>query len=161
MNELVPELVFSYSQFFVYDHAIDTPSCLWTEEHVRQGFARREGTISVGTVLEYGVAKVLVGINEHLEWINYERVIAIPLRITSGRVAIDGPEEYPINRTVAVPSGTYRVIIAQRVISADHEEVVINLETTSSSYTLSEILRADELLDPPAQLLETADEVHI
>ena len=55
---VVLDLQFSYSQFFVYDAGLKNPACEWTEAHSRQGFARRDGVTAVGTILEFGQAKV-------------------------------------------------------------------------------------------------------
>lgn len=57
---LTPDLNFSYSQFFVYDASVQMPACEWTKEHSDQGFARRDGTVAFGTLLEYGKARVEV-----------------------------------------------------------------------------------------------------
>ncbi len=151
-----PTLEFSYSQFFVYDAGLKNPACEWTEAHSRQGFARREGVVAVGTLLEFGKADVALAFGRpSLE--AYERAIAVPLEINSGAIAIDGPEETPGPRKIRVENGHYRATIAQKR-SDDTEEIIkIWLEKVDVPLRRSELLVVDDRLDPPIRLLETAN----
>jgi len=155
--ELFPKLYFSYSQFFIYDEGLDSPACKWTEAHSRQGFARRQQAIAVGTLLEFGDASVHVQFGDLAPLEEFERVIAIPLEIRSGRVCVDGPEEHPADRSFPVSPGLYRVAIGQKVVEDQHEEVVIALEKLTVPMSNSEILVADRALDPPVPLIEDAE----
>lgn len=155
---LLPDVYFSYSQLFVYDKELVSPACDWTDEHVRQGFARREQAIAIGTLLEFGHARVRISESIPFLFDAYQRVIAVPLEIKSGRLGVEGVEEYPIDRSICVPPGTYRIIVAQRIVDDDREEIDIFLEPYRESVVRSEILIADEALDPPSTLIETAQE---
>lgn len=161
MQLLLPELFFSYRQFFIYDPAVGNPACAWTDRHIKQGYARRPNTIAVATILEFGTATVQFGLDEDCDWKRYERVLAIPLQIESGRISIDGPEEYPISRELELPSGVYRAIIGQLVASEITEEILVVLEQSQSGNFSSEILQADNQLSPIYPLLETADRIEI
>src|SRR5688572_29099874 len=113
LTSLSPDLEFSYSQFFVYDAGIKNPACAWTEQHSRQGFARRDGVVAIGTLLEFGKAHVTLVLGRP-KLDSYERAVCVPLEITSGAVAVDGPDEHPGIRQMPVESGHYRAVVAQR-----------------------------------------------
>lgn len=162
---LEPELPIGYSQFFVYDIALKNPACDWTDAHVCQGFARRRGTIAVGTLVDWGPATVTVhlGLPAHID--GFERVIAVPLEMDSGVLRVDAPEECEFDRGCDVPPGHYRVVAAQRVTEYDEdlewgrEDIHIYLEKLAVPLERSAILVADERLqDPPEPLIETANE---
>jgi hypothetical protein len=153
-----PDLQFSYSQFFLYDAAIPSPACIWTERHSKQGFARRDGVVAVGTVLEFGSAAVALVVDRPSNVQQYQRALAVPLHIRSGSLAIDGPEESPGVRKVPMATGFYRVTIGQNVLDDLREEVTIWLERSDIPFARSELLVVDENLDPSEPLLETADE---
>jgi hypothetical protein len=154
---LSPDLEFSYSQFFVYDAGLTSPACEWTETHSKQGFARRECAVAIGTLLEFGTANVVVtfGTPSNLE--PYERVLAVPLEVKTGAVSIDGPEESGGKRVVVAASGHYRATVAQRAVDDSREDINIWLEKVDVPIRHSELLVVDEALDPPAALLETAN----
>lgn len=154
--KIKPDLSFSYSQFFIFDHEVTEPGLEWTDKHVRQGFARRPQVISIGTLLEYGVAKASLICGTFDVFSGYHRVLAIPLRIKSGAVSIAGPEESDLNRHYVVEPGNYRVTVAQSVLGDDLEKIVILLEKTKALHQTSEILVADGGLNPILPLLETA-----
>ena len=121
------DLRFSHSQFFVYDSGLGDPACEWTESHSRQGFARREGVVAIGTLLECGTAKVTLALGRP-EFQGYERVVSVPLQIGSGSVAVDGPEETPGIRKYQVANGDYRATIGQRRTDDGQQEVTVWLE---------------------------------
>ena len=155
-SSVMPDLEFSYSQFFVYDAGLESPACEWTEAHSRQGFARRDGVVAVGTLLEFGTANVTLALGAP-SFQAYDRVLSVPLEIKGGALAIDGPEEEPGKREFRVANGHYRATIAQKYRDDDHEEVAIWLERVDVPVRRSELLVVDEALDPPMPLLETAD----
>src|SRR5713101_4365790 len=91
---LTPRLYFSYSQFFVRDPSIGIPSNPWTEKHSAQGFARTgESTVYFASLLEYGYADVVCELGPFVPDESYERVIAVPFTVVTGKVIVDGPEE--------------------------------------------------------------------
>jgi competence protein J (ComJ) len=156
---LTPKLCFSCGQFFVYDKSVGMPACDWTDTHSDQGFARRKGTAAFGTLLEFGEADVTVHREPYQQQEGYERVIAVPLLVSSGTVNVDGPEEneYDVERGFDLPPGNYRLVAAQRVTGDDEETIDLFFELLPRALERSSILVADEDLNPPKILIETAD----
>jgi hypothetical protein len=155
---LSPDLYFSYSQFFVYDASVQMPACEWTKAHSDQGFARRNATVAFGTLLEYGTAKVDVAIRPYQPREDYERVIAVPFTVVSGKVIVDGPEESETGRerNFTLPSGNYRLVAVQRVTGDENEAIDLFFEPLGEALERSAVLVADDGLNPPTPLLETA-----
>ena len=155
--QLTPRLYFSYGQFLVYDQSVVAPGCLWTERHTEQGFARRKSTVCFGTLLEFGYADVNYRIGRLIASESYERVIAVPFVVVTGKVVVDGPEENDVQRLVELPPGNYRLVSAQRALADDEEVIDLFFEKVDGLCHLSEIIVADEELDGGDALLETAD----
>jgi len=153
---LSPSLYFSYSQFMVYDQSEQLPGCAWTEEHTAQGFARRESAVCFGTPLEFGNANVVATVGAYRPEAQYERVITVPFRSVSGRVTVEGPEEMDIDRAFDLPCGDYKLTAAQTILSDDDERIDLFFESVAPPLERSAIVIADEMLNPPAVLLETA-----
>ena len=153
---LSSKLYFSYSQFMVYDQSERLPGCDWTDEHSAQGFARRESTVCFGTPLEFGHAEVTVITVPFESRRDYERVIAVPFFCSSGKITIEGPEEMDVERSFELPRGNYRLIAAQMVVSDEEELIDLFFESVPEPLKQSAVLVADESLNPPRRLLETA-----
>lgn len=155
---LTPDLCFSYSQFFVYEDLVRMPACDWTESHSHQGFARRQGVVAFGTLLEYGIAKVLVHFGHYQSRAGHQRVIAVPFAVSSGRVIVDGPEETETGRRRSFPlePGNYRLVAAQRVTGDEEEAIDLFFDRLTKALERSAILIADDALDPPSPLVETS-----
>ena len=156
-NALEPRLYFSYRQFFVYDSGIKAPGCLWTPAHFAQGFARRESNVSFGTILESGHADVRCYHGPFRHDGVYERVIAVPFHVLSGKAAIDGPDEVGVGRAIELRSGHYRIVAAQRVVDAGEEVIDLFIEEVAQPLGRSTVILADDLLSPPEHLVETAE----
>lgn len=154
---LSPRLYFSYNQFLVYDQSVKLPGCAWTEGHSAQGFARRESTVCFNTILEFGYADVAVSLGPYRPNDRYERVVAVPFLVASGRVVVDGPEEPDLGRAFELPSGNYRLVSAQRVTGNEEEAFDLFFEALLEPLTQSAILVADAMLDPPTPLIELAE----
>jgi len=140
----------------VYDQSVRLPGCDWTEEHTAQGFARRESAVNFNTPLEFGYADVSVSHAGYQPQQEYQRAIAVPFRVTSGKVLVDGPEETTVERIVTLPAGHYRLIAAQCVTGDDEEVIDLYFEPLARALEQSAILVADDALDPPTPLIETA-----
>ena len=173
MSSRTPNLIdgekmyFSYSQFMVFDRGERRPECDWKDTHVDQGFARRDSTVSFGTLLEFGSATLNVYTAQYEPRDEYERVVAVPFRVRSGEVEIVGPEEDDIERRVRLTPGHYRLYAAQRVVTEDEENMIMEeaidlfFEPLSSPAEKSEIIVADAELNPPDELLEDADPIEL
>jgi Competence protein J (ComJ) len=153
---LSPRLYFSYSQFMVYDGSVQLPGCEWTEEHTAQGFARRESVVNFNTLLEFGDADVAVKREAYQPQQEYHRVIVVPFRVTSGKVVVEGPEETTVERSVSLPSGQYRLVAAQYITGEEEEVIDLYFEPLAKALERSTILLADQALNPPTPLIETA-----
>jgi Competence protein J (ComJ) len=151
------KMYFSYNQFMVYDSGEKLPGSDWKDEHVSQGFARREFSIGFGTLLQFGHASVRVFIGSPAGIEEYERVVSVPLNVKSGDIRIEGPEEYPVERKILVSPGWYQVIVAQIAKSDEVEQIDIYLKSISSDSGGSSVILADEGLNPPKILLESAE----
>lgn len=154
---LTPPLYFSYGQFLVYDQSVVGPGCLWTEKHTAQGFARRESTVCFGTLLEFGDAEVTYELGSFTWEQSYERVIAVPFVVVTGRVIVDGPDERNVQRIMEVPKGNYRLVAAQRAVSDEEEVINLFFEKLDEPLQDSAVMVADNQLDVRGTLLETAD----
>jgi len=153
--ELKPRLYFSYNQFLVYDASVQLPGCDWTPGHYAQGFARRESVACFRALQESGYGHVFVNRDPYRPSHKYERVVAVPFLVVSGKVVVDGPEETGLDRSFEVSQGEYRLVAAQGFARG---EVIVDLffETVSVGLGRSEILVADSELNPPQTLLESA-----
>jgi Competence protein J (ComJ) len=152
-------MYFSYSQFFVFDRSVKLPACAWTETHHDQGFARRERNAVFATLLEFGHAEVTVTRGAYTPRETYQRVIEVPIEVQSGTVIVSGPEEFDDDRTTDMPSGSYRLTVAQAVVADDQECIDLYFERVTEPALQSRIIVADESLRPADPLLETAEEV--
>ena len=108
-------IYFSYNQFQVFDRSVKLPGCAWTDGHYRQGFARRERNVSFSTMLEFGHGDVAVHLGPYNGKVHHERVIEVPIEVSSGEIVIGGPEECPNKYLVKIQSGHYRLVAAQAV----------------------------------------------
>jgi hypothetical protein len=154
---LTSRLYFSYSQFLVYDQSVQLPGCAWTEAHSAQGFARRRSAVCFGTIMEFGHANVTVTVGAYQPSEEYERVIAVPFVVTSGKVIVDGPEETNVERSFDLPVGNYRLVAAQRVVGDEDEIIDLFVEQSVEFSERSVVLVADDGLNPPTPLVETAE----
>src|SRR5437016_2369137 len=105
-------LDFDYNQILVYDVSVAVPECTWTEEHCNQGFARRESVACLGTILQYGQADAVVFHGPFVEQETYERVIALPFYVPTGRVIIQGMMEVYLAHVLFCGQGQYKLYVA-------------------------------------------------
>ena len=141
----------------VFDETVQLPGCDWTEQHTEQGFARRESVVNFSTLLEFGHADVTINVGTYEPHPDYERVISVPFLITSGRVLVEGPEETEAERSVTLPPGNYRLVVAQHITADDEERIDLCFEPLTKALEGSAVLVADEALDPPTPLIESAE----
>jgi hypothetical protein len=151
------ELYFSYGQFLAYDANEPEPGSLWTEMHVQQGFVRRPHALAFGTLLDHGTAalRVFLGNPESLD--DYVRVVSVPIDLTSGTLCIEGPEEYPIERWIALSDDQYRLVVAQSYGAKSRLSIDLYVELTGRREEKSAVLKMDESLRIVSDLLETGD----
>jgi hypothetical protein len=68
--------------------------------------------VNFRALLEFGLADVAVRLASYQPQQQYERVVAVPFHVTSGRVVVDGPEESRVERGMDLPQGHYRLVAA-------------------------------------------------
>jgi hypothetical protein len=108
--------------------------------------------------LEYGDAALIVYIGSYDFDEAHQRVICVPLYVPSGKVRVEGPEESGIGRELAVAPGHYRVCAAQKLASnGDAEVIELFFEPLAAPQQRSEIIVADEELEPPETLVEETE----
>jgi hypothetical protein len=155
-NALHPRMYFSYGQFMVFDQSVELPGCAWTDQHSRQGFARRESTACIRALSEFGHADVRASVAPYVATGSFLRVIAVPLAVPSGVVVVEGPEECGTDRTITLAPGHYRLVVAQAPVAEEEEMIELFFERLSQPIQRSEILACDHELDPPEPLVEAA-----
>jgi hypothetical protein len=158
LSEISTSIYFSYGQFQVFDRVVKRPGCEWTEQHHRQGFARRPYNVSFTTLVEYGDARVQVSIGPYRGSSSHERVIEVPFEVASGEVVVSGPEEAVRWTTMVVPPGHYRLIAAQEAVGEEEEVISLFFEGLLQPLGHSRIVVADAGLAPVLPLLEDVDE---
>jgi hypothetical protein len=112
--------------------------------------------VNFNTLLEFGYAYVAISVSAYQPRGEYDRVIAVPFFVTSGKVTVEGPEETKPERNVLLPLGNYRLVAAQRVTGDEQETIDLFFEHLSEPLDRSAVLVADCALNPPTSLLETA-----
>ncbi len=153
------KLYFSYGQFMVYDESVSLPGCDWTPTHTDQGFARRESTVCFRTLLEFGNALVRVYRGPYIKSEDDERVITVPFNSPTGKVLIEGPEDDPGSHSVLLEPSPYQLFASQQAMGEDQELISLYFHKLAEPISTSEILVADEDLNPPEQLIEDAQVV--
>jgi hypothetical protein len=113
--------------------------------------------VSFGTLLEFGHGDVAVHLGPYKGKDDHERVIEVPIEVSSGEVVVGGPEEYPNKHIVKVPKGHYRLVAAQTVTGDDREAIDLYFERLTEPLGKSRIVVADDVLDPPSPLLESVE----
>lgn len=155
-NALHPKMYVSYGHFMVFDLSEKLPGCDWTAGHFAQGFARRESTACIRALVESGHADVRASTAAYAAKDEYVRVIAVPFAVESDGVMVEGPEEADTQRTIKLPSGNYRLVVAQAMAGEDDEVIDLFFERVSQPVPHSEVLLRDDELDPPVPLIEIA-----
>jgi len=148
---------YSYGQFLVYDQYESEPGSLWSDQHIAQGFVRRRRALGVSTLTQHGKATVRTFLGSPDGLNGYDRVISVPIELASGILCIEGPEEYPIQRSIKVIPGSYRLVAAQTQVSETELNIDVYIDHLVETDPKSKILKADELIQVSGPLLETGD----
>ncbi|NRA56692.1 MAG: hypothetical protein HRU13_01045 [Phycisphaerales bacterium] len=164
MRRVLRNLYFSYSQCFVFDESEEQHGCEWTDEHVNQGFVRRERVLAFGTILQFGTARLTVSFDPIADLGGAGRSIRCPLYLPSGKLVVMGPEEtmYETAPVVLVEPGWYFVTCSQWV--HDNEEVDMNInfvKDKGAGPQQSAVLIADRGLNVPKNLREDGAPVEL
>lgn len=150
----------SYRQFMIWDASVPVPGLDWTQKHMEQGFARQDSVANVNVLLEFGDVSLFVSKVEAFVNNGYKRVIAIPFRVVTGNVFVEGPEEWGTDRSFSIETGNYCLYVAQKVETDDSENPRLVIECVfcpPCPQDISQIVVADDELLPQYPLLETAN----
>lgn len=150
------QMYFSYSQFLTLDAVHGTKGVVGTEGHYRQGFVRGPNSVSFLTLEEFGNAQLSIKLGQWRPNSDFVRVIEVPFEVVSGRVCVEGPDEYKSGRAVAIEPGNYRLTCSQAVTGEDAETIELVFEPLAAAQTRSRVIVVDAGLDLPRELLETS-----
>ncbi|MDF2648872.1 MAG: competence protein [Paenibacillus sp.] len=102
------ELLVSYSQIAVYNKNMENPFSNWTEHHIKQGFAWREGTVSFCT-LDDVMSEIEVSIEVKVSQIEESiRSIVVPFEVKTEGITISSilSKQYDYE----IPKGLYELL---------------------------------------------------
>ena len=151
-------LYYAYGFVMVFDKSEPTPQARWIQQHENQGFARRERSVMFSTLRQEGKATVNAFEGWPVDLGQGSRIIAVPLKVLSGELSIQGPEEWPEARYVKVAPGVNTVILSQRIDEVT-DQLVLDFFIDAIATENSKILKAGGLHNIPSVLLETAEPV--
>lgn len=81
----------------------------------------------------------------------------MPFEVSSGQIIVSGPEDDVGEHRVTLPSGHYKLVIAQAVLDEERTFVDLYMDQLVTPLVRSRILLADDAMNPPDTLLETAE----
>jgi hypothetical protein len=142
----------SYSQVCVFEARLENPFNDWSDEHVRQGFAWRPGSVSFATLDEGGPLRVRISSG------SFEPSSSPASRIV--RVPFEVPEHGEVDVasigqavTLELPAGEYALVFEH---GKDEHGMWATFHFASAHGVMPAILRADQELQPPEVLVMTA-----
>ena len=144
-----------YNQIPVFDPSLDELFNLWSDNHVKQGFSWRQGSVSFGTIsdqYEWDFDLYVKKFEKNVET-EYIRIIRVPFMVGEGGVEIG----LITSQAFDIPPGPYALTFC----------IAKNKETSKFRGMLyfesveelpdAEILMQDPELEPPIPLIMTAD----
>jgi hypothetical protein len=146
----------SYSQLSVFDSAFDVPFNDWTDRHIVQGFAWRDGSVSFQTIEGGGRHLVEVAVLSGDVDLSSDaaRIIQVPFQIpASGSIEIASiADAIPFE----LPSGVYQLRFEcfQQVNDSEPRIKLIFFRRDDPAF---EVLRADAELSLSGELLLDAE----
>ncbi len=160
-----------YRTLTIHQADLASPFNNWRQEHIRQGFTWRPGSVSFGTLDPDTITEsLLVELNDsYTPSRTARRVIKVPFEVGSAGVEVTSPVSY--SWTLAIPPGQYTIFFAiepddtatqetyagaSQAADAEAWRYHLTLVPTPEPAT-AEIIRADKELDPPATLLMEAE----
>jgi hypothetical protein len=100
-------ILVSYNQICVFDATLDEPFNDWTDDHVRQGFAWRPGSVSFGAV-ENAETVVVIEVASVVDLDSAAfRVIAVPFTVPAPGVVVVG--SIGDEREIEIDAGMYQL----------------------------------------------------
>jgi hypothetical protein len=149
-------LFVSYSQVAVFNASLKQPFSYWTESHVKQGFAWREGSASFSTIEDGGTHAIEVVVEPGTEQISSQavRVVEVPFEVSDGEMV----QIASISDEISISMSPGRYALRFECLGwKDGSEPTIRLVFTPAGDPKFRIIRADAELRPADQLVVTAD----
>ncbi|MCC6553654.1 MAG: hypothetical protein IT372_11625 [Polyangiaceae bacterium] len=142
----------TYSQVSVFGTRLDRPFNDWTDEHVKQGFSWRPGSVSFATLDDGGPLRVRVSSAPfETSSSRASRVIQVPFEVPEyGEVDVASIGQAV---TLELPSGTYALLFEH---GRDEHGMWATFHFVRSDLARPEIIRADPEIHPPEALIMTA-----
>lgn len=126
----------------------------WNNTHVSQGFSWRPTSISFGTLSDRPLCNVVVQTtDDFVVKDSAVRVISVPFRVGKGGVEIASIAD---SKLIGIPEGEYELIFSVYIASNDSELETYEFTFIRNENSTPRILKADEQLSPPEQLLMEA-----
>lgn len=144
-------ILVSYNQICLFDAALDEPFNDWTDEHVRQGFAWRPGSVSFGMVENTETTVVVEAKNTVELDPSAFRVIAVPFTVPAHSSVVVG--SVGDERQIEIDAGTYRLIFE---LGSKHKRPWCRFSFVADSNPQPQIIRADLAITKHGILLMSA-----
>jgi len=150
-------LYFSYGQLMAYDSTEREPGSIWTDQHVKQGFVRRPHSVGIGTLMQDGTATLSIFRGQPTRTEAYDRVVSVPIDLPSGVLRLEGPDEYPIERSVDLTPGVFRLTFAQGLNEHGSLRIDLFIDEVDEPSPRSKVLKSDDSISDLNELIETGD----
>jgi len=150
------ELEVSHAQLAVFDAHLANPFNDWTDAHVDQGFSWRPGSVSFATLETTGSIAVTLEPPGSVSPRDAPpiREILVPFTVPAhGKVEVATMSG---SVPVQLPAGQYALTYRHGSSADGAMSATLSFAPATSPVT-AEILRADDALKPPAQLVMTAE----
>lgn len=149
-------LEISYSQVAVFNASMENPFNHWTQEHVRQGFSWRPGSVSFRTLREAGSIQLEVETSKSGR--DYDsgadRIILVPFTVLDpGQLEIASIAD---SRVVELPPGEYALTFEHGIECSTRKMWARLVWTPAETSVAARVLRADSELSPGDELLMDA-----
>jgi hypothetical protein len=143
-------LFVTHAQVAVFNPDLESPFNDWTEQHVRQGFSWRPGSVSFRTLSADGDLEVTSVVGERPVAPEARRAIVVPFSCTGSKVEVSTIAD---SAGVDLPRGEYALRFEHWT---DAGGMHCRLVFTPSENVKACVLTADEALQPQEPLLMVA-----
>ncbi|WP_047154055.1 competence protein ComJ [Aneurinibacillus tyrosinisolvens] len=153
------ELTISYSQIAIFNKGMDTPFSDWKDEHVKQGFAWREGTVSFGTLAD-DTCEIEVSLNDEVNASEQAvRSIVVPFQVGEKGVTVSSilSKQYDFD----IPHGIYELLFEAVPLEPPSANGMFKVRYvfrfTPSAAPKQRVIKHDAELSPPEELVMKAE----
>lgn len=150
MKSIKFEFQIEYSLLAVFRANLENPFNDWNRVHVMQGFTWREGSVSFGTLSDYGNCEVEVKLSDEINISdNIERAIVVPFYVEESEVVLASMDYKKFD----IPKGIYSLLFTAEYINGI-EKYTFSFIKSDKPY--AKVLKADKELNVPEKLLMKA-----